>query len=322
MLLRTTKEARGSEAAPTESACCFNTVNPDDAAFAFASAPSASPFLLCHAKAARHPEKEIRSSPTHARGKSSPTPRTLACNAWSISRRPLPDEFVGVIAATHLNNFPSARLPNGIELVSPPREASDGVGSDAQTTVESIVAALPEMAKYLASIPDAQKAVALVALENHYLQTAKDLGYSEEPARVWVGALIAHLKEQLEQMSVQLPPFAVGAAPKASLGLADKLLTRVIGAAALMGACPLFGFIWIGLKLEHSGPVIELRKAEYGRSQIYCFVLGSGHVSRFVRQANLQSLPSLWHLLNGDTVIRVRDLARIVQFPSSNSPSK
>jgi hypothetical protein len=76
------------------------------------------------------------------------------------------------------------------------------------------------------------------------------------------------------------------------------------------------------LRTRHFFPVIELRKAEYGRSQIYCFVLGSGHVGRFVRQANLQSHPSLWHLLNGDTVIRVRDLARIVQFPSSNLPPK
>jgi hypothetical protein len=267
-------------------------------------------------------EKGKPFQPAAARGKSSPTLRTLACTTSSISRQPLRGEFVGVIADTRFNNFPSAGLPNGIELVSPPREASDGVRSVVQTTVESIVATLPEMAKYLASIPDAQKAVALVALENHYLKAAKDLGYSKEPARVWVAALIAHLKEQLEQMSVRLPPSAVGTAPKASLGLADKLLTRVIGVAVLMGASPLFGFIWIGLKLEHSGPVIELRKAEYGRSQIYCFVLGSGYVSRLVRQANLQALPSLWHLLNGDTVIRVRDLARIVQFPSSNSPPK
>ena len=81
--------------------------------------------------------------------------------------------------------------------MSPPKEASDSVKSVAQTTVELIVAALPEMAKYLASIPDAYKTVALVALENHYLKTAKDLGYSEEPARAWVAALIAHLQEQL-----------------------------------------------------------------------------------------------------------------------------
>jgi hypothetical protein len=123
--------------------------------------------------------------------------------------------------------------------VLPQREASVGASSDAQTTVELIVAALPEIAKYLASVPDAQRTVALAALENHYLNTAKDLRYLEEPARAWVTDLIAHLKEQLEQMSVQLPPFAAGAAPKANFGIADKLLTRTVGAVVLMGASPL-----------------------------------------------------------------------------------
>ena len=194
--------------------------------------------------------------------------------------------------------------------------------SDAQTTVELIVAALPEIAKYLASIPDAQKTLALTALEDHYLKTAKDLGYSEEPARAWVAVLIAHLQEQLEEISEHSPPSVIGAAPKGSFGLADKLLTRIIGAVVLTVASPLIGVIWIGLKAEHTGPAIEFRKADHGRLQMYSFVLGSGHVSRFVRRANLQSLPSLWHLLNGDTVLRLRDLARIVQFPSSNPPPK
>ena len=37
--------------------------------------------------------------------------------------------------------------------------------------------------------------------KRHYLQTALGLGYSEEPARSWVAALMAHLREQLELMS-------------------------------------------------------------------------------------------------------------------------
>ena len=37
--------------------------------------------------------------------------------------------------------------------------------------------------------------------KKHYLQTALGLGYSEEPARSWVAALMAHLREQLELMS-------------------------------------------------------------------------------------------------------------------------
>jgi hypothetical protein len=72
---------------------------------------------------------------------------------------------------------------------------------EGQEAPESIVASLPEMAEYVSSIPDGQKATALDALERHYLQTALGLGYSEEPARSWVAALMAHLREQLELMS-------------------------------------------------------------------------------------------------------------------------
>ena len=72
---------------------------------------------------------------------------------------------------------------------------------EGQEALESIVASLPVMAEYVSSIPDGQKATALDALEKHYLQTALGLGYSEEPARSWVAALMAHLREQLELMS-------------------------------------------------------------------------------------------------------------------------
>ena len=72
---------------------------------------------------------------------------------------------------------------------------------EVQEAIESIVASLPVMAEHVSSIPDGQKATALDALERHYLQTALGLGYSEEPARSWVAALIAHLREQLELMS-------------------------------------------------------------------------------------------------------------------------
>jgi hypothetical protein len=68
---------------------------------------------------------------------------------------------------------------------------------EGQEALESIVASLPVMAEYVSSIPDGQKATALDALERHYLQTALGLGYSEEPARSWVAALMAHLREQI-----------------------------------------------------------------------------------------------------------------------------
>jgi hypothetical protein len=80
-------------------------------------------------------------------------------------------------------------------------DATDQGPFKGQEALESIVASLPVMAEYVSSIPDGQKATALDALERHYLQTALGLGYSEEPARSWVAALMAHLREQLELMS-------------------------------------------------------------------------------------------------------------------------
>jgi hypothetical protein len=70
-----------------------------------------------------------------------------------------------------------------------------------QEAIESIVASLPVMAEHVSSMPDGQKATARDALERHYLQTALSLGYSEEPARSWVAALMAHLRQRLELMS-------------------------------------------------------------------------------------------------------------------------
>jgi hypothetical protein len=45
--------------------------------------------------------------------------------------------------------------------------------SNAKTALEMIVAGLPEMSKYLASIPHAQQAAALAALKAHYLLTLR-----------------------------------------------------------------------------------------------------------------------------------------------------
>ena len=84
-------------------------------------------------------------------------------------------------------------------------DASHQTPFEGQQALELIVASLPVMAEYVSSIPDGQKATALDALERHYLQTALGLGYSEEPARSWVAALMAHLREQLELMSAPGP---------------------------------------------------------------------------------------------------------------------
>ena len=97
---------------------------------------------------------------------------------------------------------------NDYELPRSQADASDDahLGTDqgpfeGPEALESIVASLPVLAEYVSSIPDDQKATALAALERYYLQTALGLGYLEEPARSWVAALMAHLREQLELMS-------------------------------------------------------------------------------------------------------------------------
>jgi len=189
-------------------------------------------------------------------------------------------------------------------------------GSGGQEVLEWIVAALPEMADYIGSIPDGQKATALAALESHYMKTAINLGYSEEPARMWVAAVMAHLQEQLDLTTERWPAIAVVAKPGPDYTFAEILLTRVIGALVLLLASPLIALIWAGLKVERPDPAIAMRATEQRSVKFYSFVLGSGWVSRFVRRADLRSIPMLWHLVNGDTVLRFKDLATIIQFSS------
>jgi hypothetical protein len=193
-------------------------------------------------------------------------------------------------------------------------------GSGGQEVLESIVAALPEMAHYIGSIPDGQKATALAALESHYLKTAINLGYSEEPVRMWVAAVMAHLRERLDQMTELRPANTVVAVPGTDYTLAEILLTRAIGALVLLVAFPLIAFIWVGLKLERSDPAVVMRTSEQRRIKAYTFALGSGWVSRFVRRADLRSIPMLWHLVNGDAVLRFKDFAEVIQFPSAIRP--
>jgi hypothetical protein len=154
-------------------------------------------------------------------------------------------------------------------------------GSGGQEVLESIVTALPEMAHYIGSIPDGQR---------------------------------------LDLMTEQRPANTVVAVPGTDYTLAEILLTRGIGALVLLVAFPLIAFIWVGLKLERSDPAIVMRTSEQRRIKAYTFALGSGSVSRFVRRADLRSIPMLWHLVNGDAVLRFKDFAEVIQFPSAIRP--
>jgi hypothetical protein len=127
-----------------------------------------------------------------------------------------------------------------------------------------------------------------------------------------VADLMSHLRKQIEQMRKR-SPIVADARQEGEYSLTDKMATRALGLSLMLVASPLIGFIWIGLKLERPDPAITLRTT--GCLATYSFVLGSGWISEFVRRAELRSLPSLWHLINGDTVLRLRDIAQILGRP-------
>jgi hypothetical protein len=62
---------------------------------------------------------------------------------------------------------------------------------EVQEAIEAIVASLPVIAEHVSSVPHGQKATALDAFESITCKTTLGLGYSEEPARSWVAALMA-----------------------------------------------------------------------------------------------------------------------------------
>ena len=179
------------------------------------------------------------------------------------------------------------------------------------------MASIPALADYIAAVPEKQRMVALEAAERHYLETARNLGCTDEPALRWSSALMSSLREQVEQIAEQRPLTPASASLRKDYSLAEKFLSRATGAFALMVVSPVIAFIWVGLKAERPDPAIRLRTITEGRLATYSFVLGSGWVSRIVRRAELRSIPSLWHLLNGDTVLGFKDFAEIIQFPST-----
>jgi hypothetical protein len=183
---------------------------------------------------------------------------------------------------------------------------------EGQEVLEAVVAGIPDVADFIAAMPDEQREIALDALERHYVQTAQNLGCADRPARVWASAVMLHLQERMEQIAEPGTGF-VGGWPDEDYSFAEKILTRATGALALLLVSPLIAFVWVGLKLERPGPAIEMRTTRLGNFKAYRFVLGSGWVSRLVRRANLQTIPTLWHLLNGDNVLRFKDFSDIVR---------
>ncbi len=84
----------------------------------------------------------------------------------------------------------------------------------------------------------------------------------------------------------------------------------------------MIALVWAGLKFERPGPAVSMRLTRQGNVEAYQFVLGSGWVSRFVRRADLEAIPMMWHLVNGDNVLRFKDFAGIVRPRRLTAPSK
>src|SRR5271169_3116638 len=118
---------------------------------------------------------------------------------------------------------------------------------EAQEVLQAVVAAIPDMADYIAAVPERQKPIALDAVERHYLKTAQSLGCADEPARLWVSAVMLQIRDQMEQIEEQAQTSFIGDTTEV-FSLAEKCLTRAIGASALVIASPLIAFIWIGLR--------------------------------------------------------------------------
>lgn len=181
-------------------------------------------------------------------------------------------------------------------------------------TLEAETAEIPTVAEVIAAGAK-RRASASDTTEEYYLETAQNCGRADEQARMWVADLTSHLQEEIEHIEQMRKSELIIAGAGQEYSLTDKIITRAIGSTLMLVASPLIVFIWIGLKLERPDPAITMRTT--GRLTTYSFVLGSGWISRFVRYAKLRSLPSLWHLVNGDTVFRLRDIAQSINLSSA-----
>src|SRR5271169_287563 len=135
---------------------------------------------------------------------------------------------------------------------------------EGQEVLEAVVAGIPAMADYIAALPEGRRTIALDALEHHYLQTVQNLGGADEPARMWVSAVMLHLRKQIETATKQPLTGFAGYLPDKDYSLAEKLLTRATGALALLAVSPLIALVWVGLKFERFGPAMDTRTTGQG----------------------------------------------------------
>jgi hypothetical protein len=65
--------------------------------------------------------------------------------------------------------------------------------------LEAAIAGIPRVAKAIAAVPAKQRARALKAAEQSYLQAVQDLGYGEAATQKWVSAVMFGLRMKVEE---------------------------------------------------------------------------------------------------------------------------
>lgn len=64
--------------------------------------------------------------------------------------------------------------------------------------LRAVIAGIPKVAREVAAVPPEERAGVLDAAERSYLQTTKDMGYTENDARPWVSAVMDRLRAEVE----------------------------------------------------------------------------------------------------------------------------
>ena len=105
---------------------------------------------------------------------------------------------------------------------------------EAQEALQAVVAGIPEMADYIADIPEGRRVIALDAVERHYLTTAQNLGCEDEPAGLWVAAVMLQIRGRMERIGEEAQTDFVNDGPTEDFSLAEKCLTKATGASALV----------------------------------------------------------------------------------------
>jgi hypothetical protein len=75
--------------------------------------------------------------------------------------------------------------------------------SEHEEILEATVAGIPKVAELIAAVPAERRAKALDAAKLSYLQTTRDLGYDEVPARKWVSRVMFRLRVEAQKQSAE-----------------------------------------------------------------------------------------------------------------------